>query len=66
MGISKYGGFNSPQLAALGLNLPFIETPWLAAEKFIEYSKKKSKILPLEEFLGFRPESQELRIRKIL
>jgi hypothetical protein len=33
--IAKSAGFNSPQLAALGLNLSFIDTPWLAAGKFI-------------------------------
>jgi hypothetical protein len=33
--IAKSAAFNSPQLAALGLNLSFIDTPWLAAGKFI-------------------------------
>jgi hypothetical protein len=33
--IVKPAGFNSPQLAALGLNLTFIDTPWLAAGKLI-------------------------------
>jgi hypothetical protein len=33
--IAKSAGFNSPQLAALGLNLSFTDTPWLAAGKFI-------------------------------
>jgi hypothetical protein len=35
MEIAKSAGFNSPQLAALGLKLPFTDTPWLAAGKFI-------------------------------
>jgi acyl-CoA reductase-like NAD-dependent aldehyde dehydrogenase len=33
--IAKSAGFNSPQLAAIRLNLSFIDTPWLAAGKFI-------------------------------
>jgi hypothetical protein len=33
--IAKSAGFNSPQLAALGLNLSFTDTPWLAAGEFI-------------------------------
>jgi hypothetical protein len=33
--IVKSAGFNSLQLAALGLNLTFIDTPWFAAGKFI-------------------------------
>jgi len=35
MEIAKSVGFNSPQLAAVGWNLSFIDTPWLAAGKFI-------------------------------
>jgi hypothetical protein len=32
---AKSAGFNSPQLAALRLNLFLIDTPWLAAGNFI-------------------------------
>jgi hypothetical protein len=38
--IAKFAGFNSPQLAALGLNLSFTDTPWLAAGKFISLRKR--------------------------
>ena len=33
--IAKSVGFNSPPLAAIRLNLSLINTPWLAAGKFI-------------------------------
>jgi len=36
MEIAKSVGFNSPQLAAIGLNLSLIDIPWLAAGEFIE------------------------------
>jgi hypothetical protein len=39
MEIAKSAGFNSPQLGALGLKLPFTDTPWLAAGKFIQTQK---------------------------
>jgi hypothetical protein len=35
--IAKSAGFNSPQLAALGKKLSFIDTPRLAAGKFIGF-----------------------------
>jgi hypothetical protein len=39
--IAKSVGFNSPQLAALRLNLSLIDTPWLAAGNFITFMIKK-------------------------
>jgi hypothetical protein len=49
--IAKFAGFNSPQLAALGLNLSFTDTPWLAAGKFINSCLK---------LLFFRPNAESL------
>jgi hypothetical protein len=49
--IAKSAGFNSPQLAALGLNLSFIDTPWLAAGKFI-FSQSKRKNFGINKSLA--------------
>jgi hypothetical protein len=42
--IEKSARFNSPQLAAIRLNLSFIDTPWLAAGKFIVTNELKFKM----------------------
>jgi hypothetical protein len=40
--IAKSAGFKSPQLAALGLNLSFIDSQWLAVGKFIVFVNGKT------------------------
>jgi hypothetical protein len=50
--IAKSAGFNSPQLAALRLNLFFIDTPWLDAGNFIMTSPDSTipqKLTPLRK-----------------
>jgi hypothetical protein len=41
--VAKSVGFNSLLLAAIGLDLSFIDTPWLAAGKFIIAKLQKVK-----------------------
>jgi len=47
MEIAKSGGFNCPQLAAIGWNISFIDTPWLAAGTFF-----RSRINPGRQGVG--------------
>jgi hypothetical protein len=40
--IAKSAGFKFPQLVALGLNLSFIDSQWLAVGKFIVFVNGKT------------------------